>query len=73
MFIATIAILAGCAIPITAIVTSHLRGQKKIQVQLLEKEIELEKARLLVFEKETEKLQLELEQSKQLLIDHVKQ
>lgn len=73
MLIAIIAILAGCTIPITAIVTAHLRGQQKIQVQLLEKEIELEQVRLLAFEKETEKLQLELEQSKQLLIDHVKQ
>ena len=70
--IAIIAIVIGGAIPITAIVTAHHRAQKKIQIQLLDKEIELEQLKLASYDKETEKLRLELEQSKQLLLDQRK-
>lgn len=57
------------SIPLTAIVASHRRGQAKLQVQMLEKEIELEKLRLETFKIETDKMRLDLEQSKQLSID----
>ena len=61
------------SIPLTAIVTAHRRGQAKLQVQMLEKEIELEKLRLETFKVETDKMKLDLEQSKQLSLDSQKQ
>jgi len=61
------------SIPLTAIVTAHRRGQAKLQVQMLEKEVELEKIRLETFKVETDKMKLDLEQSKQLSLDSQKQ
>ena len=61
------------SIPLTAIVTAHRRGQAKLQVQMLEKEVELEKLRLETFKVETDKMKLDLEQSKQLSLDSQKQ
>ena len=60
------------SIPLTAIVTAHRRGQAKLQVQMLEKEIELEKLRLEAFKVETDKMKLDLDQSKQLSLDSPK-
>lgn len=61
------------SIPLTAIIAAHRRGQSKLQVQMLEKEIELEKLRLETFKIETDKMKLDLEQSKQLSLDSQKQ
>lgn len=57
------------SIPLTAILTAHRRGQAKLQVKMLEKEIELEKLRLEIFKVETDKMKLDLQQSKQLSLD----
>ncbi|WP_431030270.1 hypothetical protein [Lysinibacillus sp. LZ02] len=61
------------SIPLTAIITAHRRGQAKIQVKMLEKEIELEQLRLETFKVETDKMKLDLEQSKQMYLDTQKQ
>ena len=61
------------SIPLTAIIAAHRRGQSKLQVQMLEKEIELERLRLETFKVETDKMKLDLEQSKQLSLDSQKQ
>lgn len=55
-------------IAITAIITEMITKNKKIELQRLEREIELEKIRLETFDKETEKMRIELEQSKQVLL-----
>ena len=58
-------------IAITAIITEMITKNKKIELQRLEREIELEKLRLETFDKETEKMRIELEQSKQALLEHL--
>jgi len=68
-FIAILAICIGGAIPITAIVTAHMRSKERIKLQLMKEEIELERIRLKGYEKETEKLRLELQQEKTLLLE----
>lgn len=60
-------------IAVTAIITEMITKNKKIELQRLEREIELEKIRFETFDKETEKMRLELEQSKQVLIESKKQ
>ena len=56
-------------IAITAIITEMITKNKKIELQRLEREIELEKLRLETFDKETEKMRIELEKSKQALLE----
>jgi len=56
-------------IAITSIITEMITKNKKIELKRLEREIELEKIRLETFDKETEKMRIELEQSKQALIE----
>ena len=68
MFWIMIAVIA-----ITSIITDMITKNKKIELQRLEREIELEKIRLETFDKETEKMRIELEQSKQALIESQKQ
>lgn len=60
-------------IAVTAIITEMITKNKKIELQRLEREIELEKIRFETFDKETEKMRLELEQSKQVLVESKKQ
>ena len=60
-------------IAITSIITDMITKNKDIELKRLEREIELEKLRLETFDKETEKMRLELEQSKQLLVETKKQ
>ena len=60
-------------IAVTSIITDMVIKNKKIELQRLEREIELEKIRLETFDKETEKMRMELEQSKQALIESQKQ
>ena len=57
------------AIAITSIITDMVTKNKKIELNRLEREIELEKLRLETFDKETEKMRIELEQSKQVLLE----
>ena len=56
-------------IAVTAIITEMITKNKKIELNRLEREIELEKIRLETFDKETEKMRIELEQSKQALLE----
>ena len=56
-------------IAVTAIITDMITKNKKIELKRLEREIELEKIRLETFDKETEKMRIELEQSKQALLE----
>ncbi|WP_413365988.1 hypothetical protein [Lysinibacillus sp. 3P01SB] len=70
VLIPIIAILIGGAIPLTAIYTVHKRSQTKLQIQLAEKELLLEEQRLQIITHETEKMRLELEQSKMVLESH---
>lgn len=67
--IAIIAIVIGGSIPITAIITAHMRSKERIKLQLMKEEIELERIRLKGYEQETEKLRLELQQEKILLLE----
>lgn len=60
-------VLIGAAIPITAILTSHLSKQSKLKLEVLKQEIELEKVRKEGYIIETEKLRLEIEQTRQQL------
>ena len=60
---------SGALISLTAILTAHKRSTLKLQIKMLEKETQLEQIRLQSYDLETEKMKLELEQSKQLLLD----
>lgn len=53
-----------------AVITDARNESKRIEVKKLTKEIELEKLRLENFDRETEKMRLELEHSKQLILEH---
>lgn len=59
----------GVIIAVTAILTDHKNEQLKLQIQLLEKEAELEQIRLESYQIETEKMRLELDHAKQLLLE----
>ncbi|WP_240758413.1 hypothetical protein [Lysinibacillus sp. SGAir0095] len=64
-------VFIGAAIPITAISTSYLSKQSKLKLEVLKQEIELEKVRKEGYIIETEKLRLEIEQTRQqLALDH---
>ena len=67
--IAIVSILIGGAIPLSAIFFSHKRSTMNLQLKLAEQEIKLEQLRLQTITQETEKMRLELEQSKQVLIE----
>ena len=71
--IAIVSILIGGAIPLSAIFFSHKRSSMKLQLKLAEQEIKLEELRLQTITQETEKMRLELEQSKQSLIESQRQ
>jgi acyl-CoA hydrolase len=60
---------SGALIALTAILTTHKRSSMKLQIQMLEKEAALEQIRLEGYQLETEKMRLELEHSKQLLLE----
>ena len=68
-FIPIIAIVIAGTIPITAIVTAHIRGKEKIKLQLIQQEIELEKIKLKGYKQETEKLRLELQKEGAILLE----
>ena len=56
-------------IAVTAIVTDMISKNKKIDVKRIEAELKLEQQKFENYERENEKLRLELEQSKQLLLE----
>lgn len=56
-------------IALAAIVTDMISKNKKIELKRIEKEIELETIKLKAFEIETEKMRLELDYSKQQLLE----
>ena len=56
-------------ISIAAIIADVVTKDKEIELKRLEREIELEQLRLQTFDKETERMRLELEQSKQALLE----
>lgn len=60
--------IAIAIIAVTGIITDMISKNKKIELKRLEKEIELERLRLETYEIETQKMKLEIEQSKQQLI-----
>ena len=57
------------AIAVTAIVTDMISKNKKIDVKRIEAELKLEQQKFENYERENEKLRLELEQAKQFLIE----
>ncbi|MEO4053168.1 hypothetical protein [Solibacillus sp. CAU 1738] len=57
------------SIPLVAIVTAHKRSAMKLQLQIIEKETELEKIKMENYGIETEKMRVELEHSKQALLE----
>ena len=69
IFIPIIAIVIAGTIPITAIVTAHIRGKEKIKLQLIQQEIKLEKSKLKGYKQETEKLRLELQKEGAILLE----
>ena len=56
-------------ISIAAIIADVATKNKEIELKCLEREIELEQLRLQTFDRETERMRLELEQSKQALLE----
>ena len=57
-------------IAVTAIITDMISSNKKTEVKRIQAELKLEQLKLENYERETEKLRLELEHSKQLLLEH---
>lgn len=57
-------------IGVTAIITDMISTNKKTEVKRIQAEIKLEQLKLENYERETKKLRLELEHSKQLLLEH---
>ena len=62
-------ILIG-VIAVTGIITDMISSNQKTEVKRIQAELKLEQLKLENYERETEKLRLELEQSKQLLLEH---
>ncbi|MCH7321234.1 hypothetical protein LZ480_04950 [Solibacillus sp. MA9] len=60
---------SGALIALTAILTAHKRSSLKLQIKMLETETQLEQIRMEGYQLETEKMRLELEHSKQLLLE----
>lgn len=56
-------------VALAGILTDTYTKNKKIEIKRLDKEIELERLRLENYEKETEKMKLELEYTKQQLLE----
>lgn len=59
--VAELGVIMLIAVPVTAIITSHLQKQAKIKQEMLKDEIELERLKHENYLLETEKLKLELE------------
>ena len=70
--IAIVSILVGGAIPLSAIFFTHKRSSMKMQLKLAEQEVKLEELRIKALTQETEKMRLELDHAKQVLIESQK-
>ena len=57
-------------IAVTAIITDMISTNKKTEVKRIQEEMKLEQLKLENYERETKKLRLELEHSKQLLLEN---
>ena len=57
-------------IAVTAIITDMISSNKKTEVKRIQAELKLEQLKLENYERETEKMRLELEHSKQILLEH---
>lgn len=57
-------------IALAGIITDSISERKKLEIKRIKAEIELEQLKLNNFEKETEKLKLELQQEKQNLLEY---
>ena len=60
---------SSVVVALTAILAGHVRAKTKLQITMLEKEVELEQIRLESYKLETDKMRLELEHSKQQLLE----
>jgi competence protein ComGC len=60
-FIGLISVILIFSVPIVAIVTNFFKSREKIKLQILEKELELEKLKNENFLLETEKMRMELQ------------
>ncbi len=56
-------------ISVTAIITDMISSNKKTEIKRIQAELKLEQLKYENYERETEKLRLELEHSKQLLLE----
>ena len=57
-------------IAVTAIITDMISSNKKTEVKRIQAELKLEQLKLENYERETERMRLELEHSKQILLEH---
>ena len=57
-------------IAVTAIITDMISSNKKTEVKRIQAEIKLEQLKLENYERETERMRLELEHSKRILLEH---
>ena len=65
----TIALIGG-GVPVVAILTEHRQKTLKLKLDMVNKELELEQLKLSNYQVETEKLKLELDHSKKLLLEN---
>lgn len=57
-------------IAVTAIITDMISSNKKTEVKRIQAELKLEQLKLENYERETERMRLELEHSKRILLEH---
>ena len=69
ILIPIITLVLCASVPIVAIVTNFYNKQSRLKLEVLKQEIELEKIKKEAFIYETEKLRLEIEQTRQQLLD----
>ena len=70
--VAIFAISLGCSIPLTVLVGNYKNRSRQLQLAILQEERKMEQIKIELFEKETEKLRLEVE-NQQLLLQNPRQ
>ena len=63
-------VLIGGGVPVVAILTEHKQKTLKLRLDMVNKELELEQLKLSNYQVETEKLKLELDHSRKLLLEN---
>ena len=63
-------VLIGGGVPVVAILTEHRQKTLELKLDMVNKELELEQMKLTNYQVETEKLKLELDHSKKLLLEN---